>query len=695
MTTLNLVEASIDDIQAALSSGSLTSVELVARYLRRISHYDCRGLGLNSIPILNSHVFEEAAESDDRRASGEPIRQLEGIPYTVKDSYKVRGMTAASGSPAFKDLVANEDAFTVAAIRDEGGVLLGRTNMPPMAYGGMQRGVYGRAESPYNSKYLAAAWASGSSNGSAVSTAASFAAFGMGEETVSSGRSPASNNALVAYTPSRGYISIRGNWPLYPTCDVVVPHTRTMDDMLALLEVITAKDTLTHGDFWRDQPFVKLPEPWGASRSPGSFRSVATSTSLHGVRVAVPAMYVGGSAPESATPVFTSHNVELLWQEARKKLEELGAEVIIVPDFPVVTAYENPDLLPAGSPHLPKDWKSFERGPLVAHAWDSFLRANADPNCSDLRSVDEFGIFPSSMRTKAELSHLPMSNSIHWGRLADYVEKGSMYEIEHLGSALATLEALRKLLLDDYLESVGCDCFVFPTQGDVAAADSDINPESAAHAWKNGVFYSHGNWALRHQGIPTVTVPMGMISDKQMPIGLTFAGRAYDDEKLLKWANAFERSSALRVAPPLTPPLPSDIIDLSCVPDQGPRPRRPVIAVDRCVKSAVDSKYIRIEVSGTLKSPYPDQNEACTWDPVLEVTIDGHDVPTEQTQLAVTTSNQSECLAHFTGWKVIEILPERDQREKTLEPVARDKILITILARAARNGYLAGHLDLI
>ncbi|KAK6085183.1 hypothetical protein SCUP515_01001 [Seiridium cupressi] len=695
MTTLNLVEASIDDIQAALFSGSLTSVELVARYLRRISHYDCRGLGLNSIPILNSHVFEEAAESDDRRASGGPTRQLEGIPYTVKDSYKVKGMTAASGSPAFKDLVANEDAFTVAAIRDEGGVLLGRTNMPPMAYGGMQRGVYGRAESPYNSKYLAAAWASGSSNGSAVSTAASFAAFGMGEETVSSGRSPASNNALVAYTPSRGYISIRGNWPLYPTCDVVVPHTRTMDDMLALLEVITAKDALTHGDFWRDQPFVKLPEPWGASRSPGSFRSIATSTSLHGVRVAVPAMYVGGSAPESATPVFTSHNIELVWGKARKKLEELGAEVIIVPDFPVVTAYENPDLLPTGSPHLPKDWKSFERGPLVAHAWDSFLRANADPNCSDLRSVDEFGIFPSSMRTKAELSHLPMSNSIHWGRLADYVEKSSMYEIEHLGSALETLEALRELLLDDYLESVGCDCFVFPTQGDVAAADSDINPESAAHAWKNGVFYSHGNWALRHQGIPTVTVPMGITSDKQMPIGLTFAGRAYDDEKLLKWANAFEKSSALRIAPPLTPPLPSDIIDLSCVPDQGPRPRRPVIAVHRCVKSAVDSKYLRIEVSGTLKSAYPDQNEACTWDPVLEVTIDGHDVPTEQTQLAVTTSNQSECLAHFTGWKFIDILPERDQREKTLEPVARDKVLITILARAARNGYPAGHLELI
>jgi Asp-tRNA(Asn)/Glu-tRNA(Gln) amidotransferase A subunit family amidase len=178
MANLNIVEASIDELQNALSSGILTSVELVARYLRRISTYDCRGISLNSIPILNAAVFEEAAASDDRRAAGLPVRPLEGIPYTVKDSYKVRGMTVACGSPAFEHLIAQDDAFTVSTIRNAGGVLVGRTNMPPMAYGGMQRGIYGRAESPYNPRYLAAAFWSGSSNGSAVATTASFCAFG-------------------------------------------------------------------------------------------------------------------------------------------------------------------------------------------------------------------------------------------------------------------------------------------------------------------------------------------------------------------------------------------------------------------------------------------------------------------------------------------------------------------------------------
>jgi amidase len=182
MAGLNLVEASIDDLQQALTSGLTTSVELVSLYLRRISTYDCRGPLLNAIPVLNPAVFDEAAASDQRRRQGQP-RPLEGIPFTVKDSYKVKGLTVASGSSAFQSLIANEDAFTVRCLREAGAVLIGLTNMPPMAAGGVQRGVYGRAESPYNLEYLTAAFASGSSNGSATATAASMAAFGMGVST--------------------------------------------------------------------------------------------------------------------------------------------------------------------------------------------------------------------------------------------------------------------------------------------------------------------------------------------------------------------------------------------------------------------------------------------------------------------------------------------------------------------------------
>ncbi|TIX64587.1 MAG: amidase, partial [Mesorhizobium sp.] len=260
MPDLHLVEASIADLRRALEDGTVTSVELVGAYLRRIARYDRHGIALNAVPVLNPDMFADAAASDRRRREGKTLGPLDGISYTAKDSYKVRGLTVAAGSPAFEQLVANEDAFTIARLRAAGAVLVGLTNMPPMANGGMQRGVYGRAESPYNADYLTAAFGSGSSNGSGTATAASFAAFGLGEETWSSGRAPASNNALVAYTPSRGIISVRGNWPLVPTMDVVVPHTRSVADMLELLDVIVADDAETRGDLWRMQPWVPIPK---------------------------------------------------------------------------------------------------------------------------------------------------------------------------------------------------------------------------------------------------------------------------------------------------------------------------------------------------------------------------------------------------------------------------------------------------
>jgi len=143
----DLVEKSLAQISAALTKGEVTSVELVATYLNRIGFYDRHGITLNSVVVLNPQVFAEARAADVRRAEGRALSDLDGVPYTAKDSYRVKGLTVAAGSPAFADLVAGDDAFTIERLRGAGAILLGLTNMPPMANGGMQRGFYGRAES--------------------------------------------------------------------------------------------------------------------------------------------------------------------------------------------------------------------------------------------------------------------------------------------------------------------------------------------------------------------------------------------------------------------------------------------------------------------------------------------------------------------------------------------------------------------
>lgn len=153
-----VTEVSIAELRAALESGHTTAVELVKSYLARVEAYDgpATKTKLNALVVHNPDALKEAEASDARRARGETLSPLEGITYTAKDSYLVKGLTAASGSPAFKDLVAQYDAFAVERLRAAGAICLGKTNMPPMANGGMQRGHYGRAESPYNANYLTA-----------------------------------------------------------------------------------------------------------------------------------------------------------------------------------------------------------------------------------------------------------------------------------------------------------------------------------------------------------------------------------------------------------------------------------------------------------------------------------------------------------------------------------------------------------
>jgi amidase len=181
VSSFEVAEAGIAELRRALNDGRVTSAELVESYLRRIAAYDRDGPMLNSVVVPNAAALAEAAASDQRRSRGELLGPLDGIPYTAKDSYLSKGLTAAAGSHAFADLIANRDAFAIERLRRGGAILIGLTNMPPMANGGMQRGLYGRAESPYNAKFLTSAFGSGSSNGSGTATAASFAAFGLGE----------------------------------------------------------------------------------------------------------------------------------------------------------------------------------------------------------------------------------------------------------------------------------------------------------------------------------------------------------------------------------------------------------------------------------------------------------------------------------------------------------------------------------
>ncbi|KAG5791868.1 hypothetical protein H9Q69_009088 [Fusarium xylarioides] len=680
--TLNLVEASISDFKQLLDNRAITSVELVALYLHRIGKYDCRGPCLNSITLINPDVFAEAQASDDYRASGKPPRPLEGIPFTVKDSYKVKGMTVAAASPAFAKLEATSDAAIVELLRKAGAVVLGKTNMPPMADGGCQRGLYGRSESPYNQKYMPTAYASGSSYGCGVSTAASLAAFGFAGEAVTSGRSPASNNALVGYAPSRSVISPRGLWPLYPTCDQVVPHTRTMDDLFHVLNVVVADDdAASDADFWRSQPYVSLPKV--SEIRPADYLTLANPDALRNKRLAVPRCFIGvqGAKPENACSV----GVRALWDRARADLEKLGATVIET-DFSLFENYTRQDF-PGQSmnvPSLPEEWPALERCEMIALSWNSFLRGNGDKDIPSFTSgveLDKIHLHIAPMDDPSQ--HTESQNQVRYEDMVAAVKSWgdkSLADLPGCREALQALEAMRKKDLEDWMVENNYDAVVFPTNGDVALADSDENYDSMMSALRDGVKYANGGRSLKHLGVPCITVPMGNLVEEKMPVGLSFCGRPYDDSNLLSYAFAYERGTKRREIPPLSPSLPSDKITTTVSSPASSTiatPTLDIASITSVNEDSNDSDVRVVKVMGTCHMPRSTESSI---------------------RLDIFANGEPTSTVSWTGknwvWTGRLSRPKRDDKYPALAKVPRDQFLIVFMVKAD-NGRSAGSFTLL
>jgi amidase len=246
---IDLLSATVADIQSAIDAGSLTYERLVQRSLDRIEAYDRRGPQLRSIAAVNPAALADARRLDRERAASGRRGPLHGIPVAVKDNVDVAGLPTTGGNLTFANSKPARDATVVRRLRDAGAIVIAKTNMDELALG--TRGAssaFGQILNPYDPTRIPG----GSSGGTAVAVSAGFAVVGVATETGFSIRSPASNTALVGIAPTRGLVSRAGVLPVSFTQDRVGVHARTVADaalLLAVLRGFDAEDVSTAAGF--------------------------------------------------------------------------------------------------------------------------------------------------------------------------------------------------------------------------------------------------------------------------------------------------------------------------------------------------------------------------------------------------------------------------------------------------------------
>lgn len=235
----------LPELSAALAAGDLTSEALTRAYLDRIAAVDRAGPRLQAVLALNPDALDQARASDARRAGGEPIGPLDGIPILLKDNIETLDPVATTaGSLALKDNVTGRDSPLVAGLRAEGAVILGKTNLSEWAnfrsndsvsgwsaIGGQTRNPHMLDRSPC-----------GSSSGSGAGVAASLAAGAIGTETNGSIICPAQVNGIVGFKPTVGLIPQTGIVPISPSQDTAGPMTKTVTGAAMLMNAMVAGD---------------------------------------------------------------------------------------------------------------------------------------------------------------------------------------------------------------------------------------------------------------------------------------------------------------------------------------------------------------------------------------------------------------------------------------------------------------------
>ncbi|KAK3345529.1 amidase signature domain-containing protein [Neurospora tetraspora] len=487
--SFKLEEATIDDMQAAMNNGTLTSVQLVGCYVRRTFQTD---LYINSLLQYNPDALSIAAQMDAERAAAKVRGPLHGIPFTVKDNIATKDqLETTAGSWALLGSLVPRDAHVVAKLREAGAVLFGKTTLSEWAdmrsnnysegysaRGGQCRSAYNLTVNP-----------GGSSSGSAVGVAANTIAFSLGTETDGSVINPAMRNNIVGFKPTSEHQ------------DTVGTFGRTVRDAVYALDAIYGLDQRDEYTLAQDG---KTPEHGYASY-------LTTKAALKDAVFGIP----WNSFWRYADPEQVRQLTALI-----KLIEDAGATII---NGTEITDYER-IVSPYGW-----DWdygtsrgypNESEYTVVKVDFYNNIKTYLSELENTNIRSLEDIVQFNYDNDGTEGGHPWPLGHPAFYsgqdGFLASLATKGIKDETYY--QALNFTQCSTRNGIDDALTYKGKKISGLLVPPDVAQA-----PQIAAQA-----------------GYPMITLPAGTHSASGMGIGLGIMQTAYGEPELVKWGSAIE-----------------------------------------------------------------------------------------------------------------------------------------------------------
>jgi amidase len=485
-------EFTIAQLQKGYKEGKYTVKDVVKVYMDRINEIDENGPELNSIIEINPDALNIADEIDKEIAAGKSTGPLFGVPVILKDNIDTHDkMPTTAGATALRNSFPKSDSYVARKLRKAGAVIIAKSNLSEWANFRAKMsssgwsGVGGQTKNPY----VLDRNPCGSSSGSGVAVSANLCMFAIGTETNGSIVCPSNNNGIVGIKPTVGLISRSGIIPISFTQDTPGPMARTVEDAAIVLGALTGIDSADSKTFASQ------------GKSFADYTKFLRKDGLQGKRIGLLRKSMG-----------FSDKVDTLMNKAVSFLKSNGAEVVDI-EFPKVPDYED-----ASFTVLLYEFKDGLNKYFKETGTDSPVKNMKDLIAYNKSDSIELRYFDQSLLELAE-------------------KKGDLNSVEYKKALAKMTKATREDGIDKVMNNYRLDAIIAPTGSPAWKTDFILGDHSTG-----------GSSSLAAiSGYPAITVPMGFIDD--LPVGITFFGRAWNEPILLEIAYCYELGTKHRKAP--------------------------------------------------------------------------------------------------------------------------------------------------